>query len=132
MIENLDWHFHIVYFSTLDGIIFKWTIQDRQSGNIRFIKFRDSSYALDPVLEEIEAKGQQGSKVLLEGTQRPVTDCIPFLLLKTVTILIMDAWILEKSEKGYQMSVQKPSKYGTSESRVKYVVQYVYMLGSFY
>jgi hypothetical protein len=31
------------------------------------MKFRDSSYALDPVLEEIEAKGQQGSKVLLEG-----------------------------------------------------------------
>jgi hypothetical protein len=51
----------------LDGIIFKWIIQDKQSGNIRFMKFRDSSYALDPVLEEIEAKGQQGSKVLLEG-----------------------------------------------------------------
>lgn len=49
-------------------MIFKWTILDKQSGNIRFIKFRDSSYALDPVLEEIEAKGQQGSKVLLEGT----------------------------------------------------------------
>jgi hypothetical protein len=52
----------------LDGIIFKWVIQEKHSGNVRFIKFRDSSYALDPVLEEIEARGLQGSKVLLEGT----------------------------------------------------------------
>jgi len=40
---------------------------DKQHSNIRFIKFRDSSYALDPVLEEIESKGLQGDKVLLEG-----------------------------------------------------------------
>jgi len=53
--------------STLEGLIFKWTILDKQHSNIRFIKFRDSSYALDPVLEEIESKGLQGDKVLLEG-----------------------------------------------------------------
>ena len=60
-------------FSSLDGIVFKWIIQEKQTGNVRFIKFRDSSYSLDPVLEEIEAKGLQGSKVLLEGKNKTST-----------------------------------------------------------
>lgn len=61
-----------IFFSSLDGIVFKWVILEKQTGNVRFIKFRDSSYSLDPVLEEIEAKGLQGSKVLLEGKKQKI------------------------------------------------------------
>ena len=71
-------------YSSLDGIIFKWIIQDKQSGNIRFMKFRDSSYALDPVLEEIEAKGQQGSKVLLEG-KLTIQTTLEYRIQKSIT-----------------------------------------------
>lgn len=57
-------------FSTLEGIVFKWTVESSSSSgseNVQFIKFRDSTYALEPKLAELEAKGMQGSKVLLEG-----------------------------------------------------------------
>ena len=59
-------------FSTLERIVFKWNIENivkqKSTGdNIRFINFRDSEYALETTVMEIEASGRQGSKVLLEG-----------------------------------------------------------------
>ena len=59
-------------FSTLEKIVFKWNIENivkqKSTGdNIRFINFRDSEYALETSVMEIEASGRQGSKVLLEG-----------------------------------------------------------------
>jgi nuclear pore complex protein Nup210 len=56
-------------FSTLEGIVFIWTVESssNKGENVKFIKFRDSTYALEPSLMALEAKGQQGSKVLLEG-----------------------------------------------------------------
>ena len=60
-------------FSTLEKIVFKWSIENtvkKKSGgsdNIRFINFRDSTYALETAIMAIEDSGRQGSKVLLEG-----------------------------------------------------------------
>ena len=56
-------------FSTLEGLAFTWTVESNSNKgeNVRFIKFRDSTYALEPTLEMLETKGIQGSKVLLEG-----------------------------------------------------------------
>lgn len=59
-------------FSTLEKIVFKWSIENivkqKSTGdNIRFINFRDSEYALETSVMDIEASGRQGSKVLLEG-----------------------------------------------------------------
>ncbi len=53
----------------------RWTIDNivkRSTGgsaaeNIRFISFRDSTYAHEESLRQIEAAGGQGGKVLLEG-----------------------------------------------------------------
>ena len=58
-------------FSTLEGIVFTWTVEasSKKGDNVKFIKFRDSTYALEPTLMELEAKGSQGSKVLLEGVR---------------------------------------------------------------
>ena len=42
-------------------------VRRSSSENIRFISFRDSTYAYDDFLRDIEASGGQGSKVLLEG-----------------------------------------------------------------
>ena len=55
-------------FSTLDGIVFKWDAKDRDDV-VKFINFRDSAYDFDYAASShvIEAKGQQGRKVLLEG-----------------------------------------------------------------
>ena len=55
-------------FSTLDGIIFKWDAKERDDV-VKFISFRDSAYDFDyaATSKVIEAKGQQGYKVLLEG-----------------------------------------------------------------
>ena len=55
-------------FSTLDGIIFKWDAKERDDV-VKFINFRDSAYDFDyaATSKVIEAKGQQGYKVLLEG-----------------------------------------------------------------
>lgn len=60
-------------FSTLEKIIFKWTIDNNvkkpgtMGDNIRFINFRDSTYAFEDTLMAIEAQNKQGRKVLLEG-----------------------------------------------------------------
>eukprot|EP00095_Tigriopus_kingsejongensis_P012070 maker-scaffold60_size442463-snap-gene-0.28 protein:Tk12070 transcript:maker-scaffold60_size442463-snap-gene-0.28-mRNA-1 annotation:"nuclear pore membrane glycoprotein 210" len=60
-------------FSTLKRMIFKWTIDNnvKKPGtlgdNIRFINFRDSTYAFEDTLMAIEAQNKQGHKVLLEG-----------------------------------------------------------------
>lgn len=58
-------------FSTLEGIVFIWTVESNSNkgDNVKTIKFRDSTYALEPALMELEAKGVQGSKVLLEGVR---------------------------------------------------------------
>ncbi len=55
-------------------LLTRWSIENivkSSSGpseeNIRFINFRDSSYAIEKSLQEIEAVGKQGRKVLLEG-----------------------------------------------------------------
>ena len=55
-------------FSTLDGIVFKWDAKERDDV-VKFINFRDSVYDFDYAITShlIEAKGQQGHKVLLEG-----------------------------------------------------------------
>ena len=55
-------------FSTLDGIVFKWDAKERDDV-VKFINFRDSAYDFDYAITShlIEAKGQQGHKVLLEG-----------------------------------------------------------------
>ena len=55
-------------FSTVDGLVFKWDAKDRDDV-IKFINFRDSAYDFDYAASSqvIEAKGQQGRKVLLEG-----------------------------------------------------------------
>ena len=57
-------------FSTLDGVVFKWDAKER-SDVLRFINFRDSAYDFDyaSTSQNIEAKGQQGRKVLLEGVK---------------------------------------------------------------
>ncbi len=56
-------------FSTLEGIVFTWTVEpsSNKRENVKFMKFRDSTYSLEPSLMALEAKGLQGSKVLLEG-----------------------------------------------------------------
>lgn len=58
-------------FSTLEGIVFTWNVESSSSkgDNVKFIKFRDSTYELEPSLMSLEAKGLQGSKVLLEGVR---------------------------------------------------------------
>ena len=58
-------------FSTLEGIQFTWSVESASSKgeNVKFMRFRDSTYALNPTLMELEAKGLQGSKVLLEGVR---------------------------------------------------------------
>lgn len=58
-------------FSSLEGIVFTWSVESasNQEENVKFIKFRDSTYALEPTLMALEAKGLQGSKVLLEGVR---------------------------------------------------------------
>ena len=59
-------------FSTLEGIVFTWNVESSSSkgDNIKFIKFRDSPYdTLEPSLMNLEAKGLQGSTVLLEGVR---------------------------------------------------------------
>lgn len=58
-------------FSTLEGLIFIWNVESnsKKGENVKFIKFRDSTYALEPTLEMMETKGLQGSKVLLEGVR---------------------------------------------------------------
>ena len=87
-------------FSTLEKIVFKWNIENivkqKSTGdNIRFINFRDSEYALETSVMEIEASGRQGSKVLLEGIKtgkslhaetmhlfRPLTEVLLFQVLR--------------------------------------------------
>ena len=51
-------------FSSLDGLVFIWSLESNsvKGENIKFIKFRDSDYAIDSTLEKMEAKGLQGSK----------------------------------------------------------------------
>ena len=58
-------------FSTLEGIQFTWSVESASSKgeNVKFMRFRDSTYALNPTLMELEAEGLQGSKVLLEGVR---------------------------------------------------------------
>ena len=42
-------------FSTLEGLIFIWNVESnsKKGENVKFIKFRDSTYALEPTLETI-------------------------------------------------------------------------------
>ena len=51
-------------FSSLDGLIFIWSLESNsvKGENVKFIKFRDSDYAIDSTLEKMESKGLQGSK----------------------------------------------------------------------
>ena len=58
-------------FSTLEGIVFTWSVESNSAKgeNVKFMRFRDSTYALEPTLMGLEAKGLQGSKVLLEGVR---------------------------------------------------------------
>lgn len=56
---------------------FRWNIENlvrkghgtQQTENIRFVNFKDSSYALDETLQKIEESGRQGWKVLLDGVK---------------------------------------------------------------
>ena len=59
-------------FSSLLGIKFKWTIESgggtgRGTDILRFMSWQDSPYNTVPILEQLEAQGFQGHKVLLEG-----------------------------------------------------------------
>ena len=59
-------------FSSLDGIKFRWTIESgggtgRGTDILRFMSWQDSPYNTVPILEQLEAAGVQGNKVLLEG-----------------------------------------------------------------
>ena len=59
-------------FSSLDGIKFRWTIESgggtgRGTDILRFMSWQDSPYNTVPILEQLEAQGFQGNKVLLEG-----------------------------------------------------------------
>ena len=59
-------------FSSLEGIKFRWTIESgggtgRATDILRFMSWQDSPYNTVPILEQLEAQGFQGHKVLLEG-----------------------------------------------------------------
>ena len=58
-------------FSTLEGLEFIWSVESSsgKGENVKLFKFRDSKLidSFEPDLIALEAKGLQGSKVLLEG-----------------------------------------------------------------
>ena len=58
-------------FSTLEGLEFIWSVESAsgKGDNVKLFKFRDSKLidSFEPDLIALEAKGLQGSKVLLEG-----------------------------------------------------------------
>ena len=60
-------------FSTLEGLEFIWSVESSsgKGENVKLFKFRDSKLidSFEPDLIALEAKGLQGSKVLLEGKQ---------------------------------------------------------------
>ena len=79
-------------FSTLEGLEFIWSVESSsgKGENVKLFKFRDSKLidSFEPDLIALEAKGLQGSKVLLEGKQNTINMlCDPFtyseLMLQT-------------------------------------------------
>ena len=59
-------------FSTLRGIKFRWSIVSSGAAKtdiLRFMSWRASPYNTEPILEQLEAGGDQGNKVLLEGVK---------------------------------------------------------------
>ena len=52
---------------TIEPVVRKTSVVGGDNTNIKFIAFRDSTYAFDAALRKIEDSGKQGEKVLLEG-----------------------------------------------------------------
>ena len=64
-------------FSSLDGLEFEWQLEDvtelesvvSAQNVLRFMRFTDSPYKTPPFIAELEQRGKQGAKVLIEGRQ---------------------------------------------------------------
>ena len=60
-------------FSSLEGLVFRWAFEglstdvDSDEPVLRWVKFSDSSYDVIPSIARLEAQGQQGHVVLIEG-----------------------------------------------------------------